>query len=227
MKPAGTVVAFGHAAALAAAELDATALACEVLGPGEDLFRRIKQAEPGSLLLVLAEDAGDPGLAAAAKAARILRRRGGGEALIVLPAADANPGPDARERLRWAAEQTEACVVQPVRSSWADAVRCFLEPLSVFGLVGVDAGEVHKLARAGSFALLHTRQETLEEALGLPGVREVLLSCRLRPNATLREVDEPAARLREVAPKDAHLVFAGPEVPAADEGPRSVAAVLF
>src|SRR5712691_884443 len=227
MKPAGTVVAFGHAAALAAAELDATALACEVLGPGEDLFRRIKQAEPGSLLLVLAEDAGDPGLAAAAKAARILRRRGGGEALIVLPAAEANPGPDARERLRWAAEQTAACVVQPVRSSWADAVRCFLEPLSVFGLVGVDAGEVHKLARAGSFALLHTRQETLEEALGLPGVREVLLSCRLRPNATLREVDEPAARLREVAPKDAHLVFAGPEVPAADEGPRSVAAVLF
>jgi hypothetical protein len=227
MKPAGTVVAFGHAAALAAAELDATALACEVLGPGEDLFRRIKQAEPGSLLLVLVEDAGDPGLAAAAKAARILRRRGGGEALIVLPAAEANPGPDARERLRWAAEQTAACVVQPVRSSWADAVRCFLEPLSVFGLVGVDAGEVHKLARARSFALLHTRQETLEEALGLPGVREVLLSCRLRPNATLREVDEPAARLREMAPKDAHLVFAGPEVPAADEGPRSVAAVLF
>jgi hypothetical protein len=227
MKPAGTVVAFGHAAALAAAELDATALACEVLGPGEDLFRRIKQAEPGSLLLVLVEDAGDPGLAAAAKAARILRRRGGGEALIVLPAAEANPGPDARERLRWAAEQTAACVVQPVRSSWADAVRCFLEPLSVFGLVGVDAGEVHKLARAGSFALLHTRQETLEEALGLPGIREVLLSCRLRPNATLREVDEPAARLREMAPKDAHLVFAGPEVSAADEGPRSVAAVLF
>jgi hypothetical protein len=227
MKPAGTVVAFGHAAALAAAELDATALACEVLGPGEDLFRRIKQQEAGSLLLLLVEDAGDPGLAAAAKAARILRRRGGGEALIVLPAAEANPGPDARERLRWAAEQTAACVVQPVRSSWADAVRCFLEPLSVFGLVGVDAGEVHKLARARSFALLHTRQETLEEALGLPGVREVLLSCRLRPNATLREVDEPAARLREMAPKDAHLVFAGPEVPAADEGPRSVAAVLF
>jgi hypothetical protein len=106
-------------------------------------------------------------------------------------------------------------------------VRCFIEPLSVFGLVGVEQQEVRGLARAGSFALLHTRQDGLDEALGLPGVREVLLSCRLRPNATLREVDEPAARLRELAPKDAHLVFAGPEVPAGDAGPRSIAAVFF
>ena len=150
MKPVGTVVAFGPAAAQATAELDATALACTVLDPGEDLFRRIKQTEPGSLLMLLAEDAGDPGLAGAAKAARILRRRGGGEVLLVLPAAEANPGPKARERLRRAAELTESCVVQPVRSSWSDAVRCFLEPLSVFGLVGVEPREVHKLARAGS-----------------------------------------------------------------------------
>src|SRR5438477_4031801 len=142
MRPVGTVVAFGPGAARAAAELDATALACAVLEPGEDLFRRIKQAESGSLLLLLAEDAGDPALAGAAKAARILRRRGGGEALVVLPAAEANPGPNARERLRRAADLTQACVVQPVRSSWSDAVRCFLEPLSVFGLVGVDAREV-------------------------------------------------------------------------------------
>jgi hypothetical protein len=221
------VVAFGPASAQAAAQLDATALSCEVLGPGEDLFRRIKQAEPGSLLLLLADDAGDPALAGATKAARILRRRGGGEALVVLPSAEANPGPKARERLRRAAELTEACVVQPVRSAWADAVRCFLEPLSVFGLVGVEPGEVHRLARSGSFALLHTRQHGLEEALGIPGVREVLLSCRLRPNATLREVDGPTARLRELAAKETRLVIAGPEVPASDEGPGSIAAVFF
>jgi hypothetical protein len=226
MKPVGTVVAFGPAAARAAAGLDATALACEVIS--EDLFPRIKRAEPGSLLFLLAEDAGDPGLAGAAKAARILRRRGGGSAVVVLPAAEANPGAEWRSRLRRAAELTEACVVQPVgRAAWAEAVRCFLEPLTVFGLVGVDGEEVHKLARAGSFALLHAEQEGLEQALSFPGVREVLLTCRLRPSATLREVDEAAARLRELAPKEANLVFAGPEVPAADEGPRSIAAVFY
>jgi hypothetical protein len=144
-----------------------------------------------------------------------------------LPAADANPGPDARARLRRVAELTEACVVLPVRASWTDAVRCFLEPLSVFGLVGVDAAEVRGLARAGSFALLHTAQESLEQSLSFPGVREVLLSCRLRPSATLREVDEAAARLRELAPKEARLVIAGPEIAATDEGPRSIAAVIF
>lgn len=222
------MVAFAPEAALAIPALDATALACDMLGPGDDLFPRLKRAQAGSLLLLLAGEADDPALAAAAKAARILRKRGGGEALLVLPPTEANPGPFARARLRRAARLTETCVIQPIgRATSADGVRCFLEPLSIFGLVGVDPAEVRGLARAGSFALLHVEQQGLEQALSFPGVREVLLACRLRPNATLREVDEPVARLRELAPKDAHLVFAGPEVPAADEGPRSICAVFF
>ncbi len=228
MRAVATVVAFAQEGALAVPALDATALACDVLGPGDDLFRRLKRSEPGSLLLLLAGDADAPALAAAAKAARILRKRGGGEALLVLPPAEANPGPSGRARLRRAARLTETCVVQPVgRATSADGVRCFVEPLSIFGLVGVDPVEVRRLARGGSFALLHVDQKGLEQALSFPGVREVLLTCRLRPNATLREVDEPVARLRELAPKGAHLVFAGPEVSAADEGPRSICAVLF
>jgi hypothetical protein len=233
MQPVATVVAFAAAPAGAAAALDTTALACDLLGPGEDLFRRIKRSEAGSMLLLLAGSADEAALAAGSKAARILRKRGGGQALVVLPAVAANPGPQARGKLLRAAELCEACVVQPVgRASWADAVRCFVEPLTVFGLVGVEAEDVRDVARAPSAALLHLWQDLssppagLEQALSFLGVRDVLLTCRLRPTATLKEVDDAAAHLRELAPSTANLVFAGPEV-GNDEGPRAIAAVTF
>src|SRR6267143_1640450 len=135
MQPAGTVVAFGAAPTHDVSRLDATALACDILRFGDDLFTRIKQAEGGSLLLLLAEAADDPALAAVSKASRTLRMRGGGEAVVVLPAVAALPGPQARGRLQRAAQLTGACVVQPVAgASWADAVRCFVEPLAVWCL---------------------------------------------------------------------------------------------
>jgi len=233
MQPVATVVAFAAAPAGEAAALDTTALACDLLGPGEDLFRRIKRSEAGSILLLLAGSADEAALAAGSKAARILRKRGGGQALVVLPAVPVNPGPQARGKLLRAAELCEACVVQPVgRATWADAVRCFVEPLTVFGLVGVEAEDVRKVARAPSAALLHLWQDpssppaALEQALSFLGVRDVLLTCRLRPTATLKEVDNAAAHLRELAPSSANLVFAGPEV-GNDEGPRAIAAVTF
>ena len=223
MQPVGTVVAFGAAPTKDAARLDADALASAVLPAGDDLFPRIKRTDGGSLLLLLAEASDDPALAAAAKAARILRRRGGGEAVVVLPALAALPGPQARARLERAAALTGACVVQPVApASWADAVRCFVEPLAVFGLIGVDAREVHRLLRP-RVALLHLWDDPSLD-VSLREAREVLVSCRLRPSATLREVDEAAKRVR--ASTDARLVLAGPEV-AADEGPRAIAAVLL
>jgi hypothetical protein len=222
MKPVGTVVALGAAPTRAAAQFDETALASRVLPFGEDLFARIKQADAGSLLLLLLEAADDPALAAAAKAASILRRRGGGYTILVLPAIPTIPGPQARGRLERAAGLTGACVVQPVgAASWDDAVRCFLEPLAIFGLVGVDPREIHAVLQPPRSALLHLWQdESLE--VSLRDARDVLVSCRLRPSATLREVEAAAKRVR--AATKACLVLAGPEV---DDGPRAIAAVFF
>ncbi len=218
MQPVGTVVAFGAGPRRTAALLDATALACEVLD-GSD-FPRIKQAEGGSLLFLLLDDTGDPSLAAAVKAIRILRKRGGGEAIVVPPALDANPGPHALARLQRAAVLSQACVVQPVAaSSWADAVRCFVEPLAIFGLVGVEPREIHALVRQPRVSLLHDR---VSEAL--PEARDLLVTCRLRPNASLREVDDAARAAMERAPR-AKLLLAGPEVP--DDGPRTLVASLL
>ena len=216
MQAVGTVVVFGAAPAQDAAQLDGTALSCEAL-PAD--FRAIKQAQGGSLLFALLDDAGDPSLAAAAKALRILRRRGGGEALLVLPALPATPGPQAISRLQRAAQLTCACAVQPVApASWADAVRCFVEPLAVYGLAGVDAREIHALVRPRA-AVLHASLDVLPEA------RDLLVSCRLRPSASLRELDEAARSAAERAP-GAKLILAGPEV-SPDDGPRALAASLF
>ncbi len=221
MQPVGTVVAFGAAPTNDVSRLDATALACDILGFGDDLFNRLKQAEAGSLLLLLAEAADDPALAAVSKASHILRLRGGGEAVVVLPAVPALPGSQARGRLQRAAQLTGACVVQPVAgASWADAVRCFVEPLAVFGLVGVDPREVHGLLSARS-ALLHRWQDASLD-LSLRDAREVLVSCRLRPSATLRQVDAAAQRVTSAT--SARLVLAGPEV---DDGPSALAAVFL
>ena len=223
MQPVATVVAFGRASSQAAARLDATALACDVLLSGDDLFRRLKRAEAGSLLLLLAEDGHEPGLAAAVKAASILKRRGGGEAALVLPSVPALPGPRARQRLEHAARQVGTCVIQPVgAAAWTDAVRCIVEPLAVFGLIGVDPREIHGLLRT-RVALLHLWDDgSLDRSLR--DARDVLVSCRLRPSATLREVDAAATRVR--AATAARLVLAGPEVPR-DEGPEAIAGVFF
>jgi len=221
MQPVGTVVAFGTAPTNEVSRLDATALACDILGFGEDLFTRIKRAEGGSLLLLLAEAADDPALAAAAKASRILQLRGGGEAVLVLPAIPALPGSQARGKLQRAAQSTGACVVQPVAgASWADAVRCFVEPLAVFGLIGVDPREIHGLLSARS-ALLHRWQDASLD-LSLQDAGEVLVSCRLRPSATLRQIDAAAQRVRSAT--GARLVLAGPEV---NDGPSALAAVFL
>ncbi len=215
MQAVGTVVAFGAAPAADAARLDAVALACTVLA-GD--FRLIKQADGGSLLFALLDDDRDPALAAASKALRILRKRGGGEALVVLPPAQATPGPQARSRLQRAAELMDACVVQPVgAAAWADAVRCFVEPLSIFGLAGVDPREIH--------ALIRPRLAILRDALDpLSGAREIFVSCRLRPNASLHDLDDAAQTVAERTP-EARLILAGPEV--SDDGPRVLVASLF
>jgi hypothetical protein len=220
MQPVGTVVPLGATPAKAAAQLDATALACDVLPFDQDLFRRIKRADGGSLLLLLADAADDPALAAATKAAGILRRRGGGEAVVVLPPVPAIPGPQAQARLERAAELTGACVVQPVaHASWNDAVRCFVEPLAIFGLVGVDPREIHGLLRRRTARLHLWEDHSLDSSLR--DAREVLVSCRLRPSATLRDVDAAAKRVKSAT--EARLVLAGPEV---DEGPAALAAVF-
>jgi hypothetical protein len=223
MQPVGTLVAFGPAPTRAVAHLDASALACDLLPAGEDLFVRIKQVEPGSLLFLLADAADDPALAAAAKAASILCKRGGGAPVLVLPPVPAIPGPQARVRLTRAAELTQLCAVQPVgRASWADAVRCFVEPLAVFGLVGVERRDVFGLVRPRP-ALLHLwNDDSLD--VSLRDARDVLVSCRLRPSATLGEVDAAAQRVRSSTA--ARLVLAGPEV-ADDEGPRAIATVFL
>ncbi len=216
MRPLGTVVAFGEAPMRDVAILDATALACEIL-PAD--FRALKEAEAGALLLLLCEAADDPALAAATKAARILRRRGGGEVLLVLPPLSANPGPEALARIERAAAMTFTCALQPVGTSWADAVRCFVEPLAVFGLAGVEPREIHMLVRPRA-ALLHSSVADV-----LPQARDVLVTCRLRPSAALRELDEAARTAAELAPQ-ARLVVAGPEV-ATDDGPRTLVASLL
>ena len=223
MQPLATVVPFGAVPARAAARLDATAYACDLLPFGEDLFGRIKRAEAGSVVLLFADESGDPALAGATKAARILERRGGGEAVVVLPPVPALPGPQARARLERAASLSKCCVVQPIApASWADAVRCFIEPLAVYGLIGVDPREIHDLLRPRA-ALLHLWQDhSLDRAL--PYAREVLMTCRLGPSATLREVEEAARRIREST--EARLVLAGPEV-SRDDGPRAIAAVFL
>ena len=205
MQPLATVVALGAVPARAAARLDVTAYACDLLPFGEDLFGRIKRAEAGSVVLLLADESGDPALAGATKAARILERRGGGEAVVVLPPVPALPGPQARARLERAASLSKCCVVQPVApASWADAVRCFIEPLAVYGLIGVDPREIHGLLRPCA-ALLHLCQDhSFDRAL--PYAREVLVTCRLGPSATLREVEEAARRVREST--EARLVLA-------------------
>jgi len=223
MQPLCTVVALGAAPARAAARFDAAACACDLLPFGEDLFARIKHAEAGSMVLLLTDESDDPALAGAAKAARILERRGGGEAVVVLPSVPALPGPQARARLERAATLSRCCVVQPVGpASWADAVRCFVEPLAVFGLVGIDPREIHGLLRPRTVLLHLWQDDSLDRAL--PDAREVLVTCRLRPSATLREVEEAARRVREST--EARLVLAGPEV-ARDEGPRAIAAVFL
>ena len=223
MQPVGTVVAFGAAPTTAAAALDATALASDVFAAGDELFSRLKRAHGGSLLLLLAEESDDPALAAASKATRILRRRGGGDAVLVLPSIPALPGPQARARLDRAAALTGSCVVQPVgRASWGDAVRCFVEPLAVFGLIGVDPGEVHQILRPRSCLLHLWDDNSLDRSLR--DAAEVMLTCRLRPNTTLREVDAAARRIKSAT--DAPLLLAGPEV-GADKGPAAIAAVFL
>jgi hypothetical protein len=223
MQPVATIVAFGRTPSRAAEQLDATALASDVLLDGDDLFSRIKRAEAGSLSLLLMESTDDPALAAATKAASILRRRGGGEAAVVLPSLPARPGPRARARLERAAQETGACVMQPIHAaSWNDAVRCIVEPLAVFGLIGVDPREIHGLLRT-RVALLHVWDDDSLDG-SLRHAQEVLVSCRLRPSATLREVDARVARVRSAT--SVRLVLAGPEVPR-DEGPEAIAAVFL
>jgi hypothetical protein len=216
MRPLGTVVAMGGAPLRDVATLDATALACEIFAAD---FRALKQAEAGALVLLLCEAAEDPALAAATKAARILRQRGGGETLLVLPPLPADPGPLALARVERAAAMTFACALQPVGTSWADAVRCFVEPLAVFGLAGVEPREIPELLRPRA-ALLHPSVTRV-----LPQAREVLVTCRLRPSSSLRELDEAARTVAELAPQ-ARLVLAGPEV-GSDEGPRVLVASLL
>jgi len=223
MQPVASVVALGRASSHALAQLDATALACDVLPHGDDLFRRVKNAEAGSLIIVLAENGHEPALAAAVKAVSILQRRGGGEAAVVLPSIPAVPGPRARQRLERAAQQIGTCLMQPVgAASWIDAVRCIVEPLAVFGLIGVDPREIHGLLRT-RLALLHLWDDACLDS-SLQDARDVLVSYRLRPSATLHEVDAAANRVRAVTA--ARLVLAGPEVPR-DEGPDAIAAVFL
>lgn len=212
MHPVGTLVAFGSGSARAAAQLDLAALACELIEPAERQFARIKSAQGGSLLLLLLEGAGDAELAAASKAAKILKKRGGRHAVVVLPPTPANPGPQASARLERAARLTQAVVLQPVGHAWwADAARCLIEPLAVFGLVGIDPREIHALLRPRP-ALLHLWNDP-----GLPQAlrpaRDVLVTCRLGPAATLHDVDDAARRVRELT--KANLVLAGPEVESA------------
>ena len=221
MQPVATVVSFGRGPNQAVAGLDATTLASDLVPWSDDLFARLKRAEGGSLLFLLADADDDAALAGATKAARILRRRGGGDAIVVLPPVPALPGPQARSHLERASQLTGSCAVRPIgRASWADAVRCFVEPLAVFGLVGVEPREIRALLRPRP-ALLHLwDDDSLDRSLR--DAREVLVSCRLRPTSTLREVDAAAERVRTATA--APLVLAGPEV---DEGPRAIAAVLL
>ena len=215
MQAVGTVVAFGAAPRRAAALLDTTALACEI--PQD--FPAIKRSDGGSLLFALIEDGADPSLAGAVKALRILRQRGGGEALVVMPPLEANPGPQALAGLERAAWLIHACVVQPVgRVSWDAAVRCFVEPLAIFGLIGVEPREIHSLVRRPRVALLHDDVSRV-----LPEARDVLVNCRLRPNASLKEIDQAARTVAERAPQ-ARLILAGPDV--ADGPPTLVASLL-
>ncbi|MCA1827744.1 MAG: hypothetical protein LC689_12520 [Myxococcales bacterium] len=213
MQYAGTVVALGDAPFRDAATLDATALSCVLVAND---FREIKRTPGGSVLVVLCAEADDPALAAAAKVARIFRQM----PLVVLPALPVNPGPQATARLERAARLTQACVVRPIEpATWSDAVRCFVEPLAVFGLIGVEPREIHQLISPRA-ALLHR-----SVADAVPQARDVLVTCRLRPNASLREVDDAARAVAGRAPK-ARLILAGPEV-GLDDGPRVVAASLF
>lgn len=202
MQLAATVVAFGAAPIVDAAQLDTTALSCEVLAAE---FPKLKRTRAGSLVLLLCERTDDPALAAATKAADILHR----PTVLALPRSQRDP-----ERL---AALTQACVVQLTPPlSWADAVRCFVEPLAVFGLAGVEPGEIRALVRPRA-GVLHTEI--------LPNATDALVTCRLRPNASLRDLDDAARDAAERAPK-ARIVVAGPEVGNAG-GPRVLVASLF
>lgn len=226
MQPLASVVALGAAPARAARSLDATALGAQVLLPGEDLFRQLKQAEAGAFVLVFADGADDAALAHARKAAQLLRQRGGGDALVVLPPLPASPGPQARDRLRSAAARLQAAVVQPVEpAGWAHAAACFLEPLAIYGLVGITRDEVRHFAQPGSVSLLHAWSGALPEALQreLRQSAGALISRRLGPAATLRELNDLACALSESLPRGARLVLACPET----EQPGCSAAVLL
>src|SRR5439155_21758729 len=95
MQPVASVVALGGSSSQALAQLDATALACDVLPYGDDLFRRLKRAESGSLLFLLAVKGHEPALAVAVMATSILKLRGGVEAAVVLPSVPAITVPSA------------------------------------------------------------------------------------------------------------------------------------
>jgi hypothetical protein len=223
MQPVGTVVAFGTAPTRAAARLDMASLSCDFVPGDAQLFPRIKQLHGGSLLLLLAASEDDPALAAASKAAGILRKRGGGASVLVLPPTPALPGPEARSRLSRAAALTGCCALRPVgAASWEDAVRCLAEPLSVFGLVGVERREILDLLQPRGGLLHLWNDESLD--VSLRDARDVLVTCRLRPSAALADVDAAQRRVRAITA--ARLVLAGPEVPD-DDGPRAIAAVFL
>lgn len=221
MRPVATVAALGPLAARSAATLDPGALAADVITMGDGFWSALKLAAAGSFVLVLLDQADDAGLAAASEAAKILRRLGSGPAIVVPPAGALD--------LPRLASALQLCVLQPAGdASQADVVRGFVEPLSIFGLVGIDRRDFLALAAPGRCGQVHLWQHpapmppALVQALRAP-LTDVLLSYRMRPAATLREVDDAARKVHALTP--ARLVFAGPEL-AADEGPRAIATLL-
>ena len=222
MRPVATVAALGPFSARAAATLDSIALASDVLVMSSSFWSTLKQRTAGSFALLLLDDAEDAALYAAGEAAKILRRLGSGRAVVVAPAGTLD--------LARIAAALQACVLQPADgASQADVVRGFVEPLSIFGLVGVKPRDFRALAAPGRCGRVYPWEHpapmsaALDEALRGP-LREVLLSYRMRPAATLREVDDAARQVSARTP--ARLVFAGPEL-AADEGPRAIATLML
>ena len=221
MRPVATVVAFGPASAQAVAGLDTTALCSDIVLSGTEIWTALKQRNAGSFLLLLAEGTDAASLAEACEAAKILGRLGGGPAIVIFP-----PGRVSHERLARVADSLRLCVLQPAGgATQADAVRGFVEPLSIFGLVGVDAGDFHALAAKGRCGEVHLWQPgALAQELRAP-LAEVLLTYRMRPEARLDEIDAAASEIN--AQTQARLVFAGPEVPAGDSGPRAIATLML
>jgi hypothetical protein len=230
MRPAATITCFGPVAAGAVSRLDATALSCDVLPGGPALWAQLKERNAGSYACVLLDEETAASLAAAVEATRILRRRGSVASIISLPPCRLDSLPPALLRLRSLAAQIGACVVQPAApASPADVVRCFVEPLAVFGLIGVDPAEFDRLLAAPAAATVHRWEHPapmpppLAEALRRSS--GAILSCRLRPQSTLLEVDDVAARAAREQPPGASFILAGPEV-GIDDGPAAVAAVF-